>query len=103
MIFLALFIAANLFMAVIAWRAYGRLLAGRGRRFSWSFQNTVNLFLVWTLVTGCFEIAYMHSHDFAVFCAFAAQLVAFLALVKVGTMDYACCRRRTGTPAESQA
>ncbi|MCB1592905.1 MAG: hypothetical protein KDI90_10695 [Alphaproteobacteria bacterium] len=100
MLFLLTYIAANLYMAVISWQVYRRLQKKRGRPLAWTFQNAVNFFLIWTLVTGLFEVAFFHSYALNTFLGHSAQLLIFLGLIKIGTMEYhfSCgkaCRAQT--------
>lgn len=88
MLLLVLYLAANILMAFMAWRAYARYLYNRNREFLWTFQNTINLFIYWAFITGCFKIAFFNTHSAEVFLANSAQLLIFLALVKIGTMEY---------------
>lgn len=99
MAFLALFIAANLWMLALAWRTHRSLLNKRGRDPGWNFQSAVDFFLIWSLVGGFFNIGFFHALTLGVFLFQIFQLTLFLVLIKLGTMEYnfTCCKRTEET------
>lgn len=99
MAFLALFIAANIWMLALSWRTHRSLLAKRDRGLGWSFQSAVDFFLIWSLVGGVFNIGFFHALTLGVFLFQILQLTLFLGLIKLGTMEYnfACCKKAQET------
>jgi hypothetical protein len=99
MAFLALFIAANIWMLALSWRVHRGFLNRRGRDSAWGFQNAVHFFLIWSLVGGFFNIGFFHALTLGVFLFQILQLTLFLGLIKLGTMEYnfACCKRTEET------
>lgn len=99
MLFLALFIAANIWMLALSWRVHSGFLNRRGRDSSWSFQRAVDFFLIWSLVGGFFNIGFFHALTLGVFLFQIFQLTLVLGLIKLGTMEYnfACCKRTEET------
>ena len=85
---LVLYIGANLYMALLTWTSYQRLLRGRGHSFRWTFDNAINLFLYWVFITSSFEIAFFHSHTLGIFLSHVAQTFIFIGLIKIGTKDF---------------
>ncbi|MBK9585414.1 MAG: hypothetical protein KA099_03660 [Alphaproteobacteria bacterium] len=88
MLLLWIYIAANLYMALLTWTSYRKMLHGRGHDFRWTFDNGINLFLYWVFITSSFEIAFFHSHSLGVFLLNVAQVAAFIGLIKIGTKDF---------------
>ncbi len=99
MAFLALFIAANIWMLALSWRTHRSLLAKRDRGLGWSFQSAVDFFLIWSLVGGVFNIGFFHALTLGVLLFQILQLTLFLGLIKLGTMEYnfACCKKAQET------
>lgn len=88
MLLLLIYIAANLYMALLTWSSYRKLMHGRGHQFRWDFDNTINLFLYWVFITSSFEIAFFHSHSLKVFLFNSAQVAILIGLIKIGTKDF---------------
>ncbi len=93
MLLLLIYIAANVYMLILTWTSYQKLLRGRGHGFHWTFDNAINLFLYWVFITSSFEIAFFHSHNFGVFALNVAQLAVFTGLIKIGTKDFFIVRQ----------
>ncbi len=99
MLFLTLFIAANIWMLALSWRTHRDFLNRRGRDSGWNVQSAVDFFLIWSLVGGFFNIGFFHALTLGVFLFQILQLTLFLGLIKLGTMEYnfSCCKRAEET------